>query len=748
MNQPQALHPAKPEDALIKEAARNRFRSRLGRWLLARLPFVLFLLPLLPLLPGIGGFPYPGPGGQYSDLAVSHYPNAYFIQQSLARWSEIPLWSTAILGGYPLAANPLSSLWYPPAWLALALPLPLGLNLLALLHLLWGGAGMYRLLRSGGLALPAALLGGLAFEALPKLAAHFGAGHLTLLYAVPWTPWLLLAARQGRARRWAPLLLALVFLADVRWAVYAWPLWGLYAFTESLKTAVSSSTTKMQRGFRLLAEIGRPYTLAALLSAPLALPLLEYTRLSTRAGLSAADALEFSLPPGQLLGLVFPPLQGFYEWVGYPGVIVFILASVSLFLPPVRRAAKGWLLLLVVSLALALGENLPLLPALYRLPGLDLLRVPPRALFLSGMAFSALGAGTTHLLLHERSPGGRRSLNLALAALAAFTVVLPLGVYRLTGALPAGFAQGGVLGLAGALWIGARSSGRLPARVWAAGLLLACLLDWPAVERSLVRMRPAAETLSEGAEVAAWLAGRRAQAGGGELFRSYSPSYSLPQQTAAFYGLELAEGVDPLQLRAYAASIQAAGGYSASGYSVTLPPFPDGDPADAHAGSLPDTRELGKWNVRYVLAEYDLPSSRLALRGRFGETRLYENLDARPRAWVEAGNREGGWSAVDSLQWSPNRIEVEARGPGRLVLAENAYPGWRVEVDGMLAVLETVEGVRRGVQLGPGKHELIFTYAPASLAAGMAAAVLGWALWGLSWVRRRQPAPSALRGAR
>lgn len=723
-----------------------KFSNRLGRWLAFRLPFLLFLLPLLPRLPGIGGFPYPGSGGGYSDLAVSHYPNAFFIQQSLEKWSELPLWSPTILGGYPLAANPLSSLWYPPAWLVLALPLPFGLNLLALLHLLWGGVGMYLLLRSSGLCFQAALLGGLAFEALPKLAAHYGAGHLTLIYAVPWTPWLLLTARENRARRAAPLLLALVFLADVRWAAYAWPLWGLFALPERLSTRPAMGASNLKRGFRALGEIGVVYALAALLSAPLALPLLEYTRLSTRASLSTAEALEFSLPLEQLFGLVFPPLQGFYEWVGYPGVIVFALASASLFLPPVRRAARGWLLLLVISLALSLGENLPLLSTLYRLPGLDLLRVPPRALFLSGMAFSALAAFSVDHLLRESNPAGSRGLKLALAGLAAFTGGLPAAMYSLTGVFSAGFVLGGGLGLAGALWVGARLSGRLPARLWVAGLALACLLDWSVMHHSQVQMRPAGEALSEGAEAAAWLAERRAEVGEGEPFRSFSPSYSLPQQTAAFFGLELAEGVDPLQLEAYFTSLQAAAGFSPSGYSVTLPPFPEGDPAAAQAGIAPDARALGKWNVRYLLAEYDLPAEGLALRARFGDTRVYENLAARPRAWVEPAlsQKDQSWTAVDSLQWSPNRIEIEARGPGLLVLAENAYPGWRVVVDGEPAALVAVEGVHRGVYLEPGRHRVVFTFFPLSLALGMTCAVMGWVLWGLGWVHRRRIVPSTV----
>ncbi|HEX2980540.1 MAG TPA: hypothetical protein VHO48_09775, partial [Anaerolineaceae bacterium] len=85
-------------------------------------------LPLVMLLPFLGQFAYPI-HSSFSDLAISHYPNAVFLRRSILVYGQIPLWSGSILSGYPFAANPLSGLWYPPGWLALLFPLPFGLNL-------------------------------------------------------------------------------------------------------------------------------------------------------------------------------------------------------------------------------------------------------------------------------------------------------------------------------------------------------------------------------------------------------------------------------------------------------------------------------------------------------------------------------------------------------------------------------------------------------------------------------------------
>ncbi len=234
-------------------------RSKLLGLLWQLLPL---LLPVCLLLPALGSFPYPSPEAAYSDLTITHYPNAIYLREALLTYRSLPLWSPTILSGYPFAANPLSGLWYPGGWLALVLPLPLGFNLLVGLHLLWGGVGLYLFLRAVGIKTPAALLAALAFESMPKVFAHYGAGHITLIYALSWTPWLLLASERGyrsygssrfwwSARQVLPaVILALILLADVRWGAYAALLWWGYAFWRHRQAidADQEGSTKPWRG--------------------------------------------------------------------------------------------------------------------------------------------------------------------------------------------------------------------------------------------------------------------------------------------------------------------------------------------------------------------------------------------------------------------------------------------------------------------------------------------------------------------
>jgi hypothetical protein len=696
----------------------NRFNwQTLRRWVTAYWPLVI---PLLILLPWLNRFPYSSAEAPYSDLTITHYPNAVFLRMALGRWGRVPLWSPTILSGYPFAANPLSGLWYPPGWLALLLPLPLGFNLLIGLHLLLGAVGLTRFLRLEGLPRRAALMGGLAFAALPKLYAHYGAGHLTLLYAVPWTPWLLVSAHRKTRRpfRLSGVILALIFLADPRWAPFAGLLWWGYAFAHSQFDGQKKSI--------LLGNLSIQTALAIFLSGPLLIPLLEYVGLSTRSQLASADVFSHSLPPSRLLGLLFPDFGGFHEWSFYPGAVVLILALAALGRSKTRGRVWFWLAVFGLSLVFSLGSHLPGLAVLARLPGVSLLRVPPRALFLSGMAAAVLAAYGLDAL-DAGAISGR--VTLVWMGLSGFALSLALGVRTLTGAWAWPFVWGAGALLAGSLWGLARLHQGLPAASGFVILVAIAVLDGGVVDSSLLSFRPKEIVLSEGEEMAAFLA---AQPG---WFRVYSPSYSLPQHTAARYGVELADGVDPMQLAAYAELMDAATGVPRSGYSVTLPPFAGGEPEVDNVTYRPDPGLLGLLNVRYVAAEFDLPVDGLVLRDRFGATRLYENALALPRVWVQT--EDGIFeSRAELIEWQPNKIAVQAEGPGTLVLSEFAYPGWRVQVDGQAKGIEPVTGLLRGVELPPGEHRIVFRFVPLSVMLGLAASLLG--LVGVVWVESRQ----------
>ncbi|HEY5119230.1 MAG TPA: hypothetical protein VII90_07215, partial [Anaerolineales bacterium] len=271
----------------------------------------MLVLPLLWLAPLLGGFGqvHNAPGAEFSDLTVTHLPNAEFLRQSLIQYGEIPMWNPRTLGGTPFAADPLSGIYYPPLWLALVISPPLAFNILFLLHLAFAGVGSFLLARDEGASTAGALLAGIAFGGLPKLVAHAAAGHLTLILAVSWTPWLLLAARRaartGSLRAWslAGAMTGVIFLADPRWAIPS----ALAALGYAIVSAGGNPAQGPAR-IRIIAWAKNFLifgVFAAAVSAVLVLPMAQFVSLSTRANLSGTEAATQSLPFLSLLGLIF-----------------------------------------------------------------------------------------------------------------------------------------------------------------------------------------------------------------------------------------------------------------------------------------------------------------------------------------------------------------------------------------------------------------------------------------------------------
>ena len=63
-------------------------------------------------------------------------------------------------------------------------------------------------------------------------------------------------------------------------------------------------------------------------------------------------------------------------------------------------------------------------------------------------------------------------------------------------------------------------------------------------------------------------------------------------------------------------------------------------------------------------------------------------------------------------------LAVNARAAGRLVLLDTFYPGWRAEVDGRRVPIRPADAAFRAVSVGPGRHEVRFSYHPASVHTG------------------------------
>jgi len=609
------------------------------------------------------------PGAPHSDLAVTHWPNAHFTRRALWEEGRFPLWRPTIMSGAPFAANPLAGLYYPPNWLFLFLPwlpLELGFNLSALAHLWLAGGAMYALMRRGfGTGMWAALVAAVVYEASPKLMAHLGAGHVGWMQAWGWMPVVVLcgmkllreveegggketgrkrfAIRDLRSATYMGVALAMQFCADVRMAAYT-------AAAVVALVVVTMAVTSRQAAVRLFAYSLTCSSAVFLgLTACQWLPAVSLLPETTRASMTLRDAAVWSLPWRYLTGLLLADHGGFHEWMTYVGVSTLVLAGFGVrALWREERRLAGWLVGLLVGAAwFSLGENGGLFQALYRVvPGLGLLRVPPRAWVLVVFAMAVLaGLGVEETRIHggretrRRGRGMRDWWRVAGLAVGAFPPLLVVGYWMLVGVPPLNLVMfGTVTPLAVALvsfrfriGVNLKLIILKPETAFGLAAVLLVAADLLVVNVTLVGARSPEEVFTEGREAAEWLAAQP------DRFRVYSPGYSVPQHAAELYGLELADGVDPLQLRVYADYLTRAAGLEPYRYSVTLPPFPE-EADDIRAsleGVTPDVEMLGRLGVRYVAASFPMRHPRLLECGVMGGVYVYRNQAAQPVVDVE-----------------------------------------------------------------------------------------------------------------
>ena len=317
----------------------------------------------------------------------------------------------------------------------------------------------------------------------------------------------------------------------------------------------------------------------------------------------------------------------------------------------------------------SLGENGRLFQVLWRfVPGLGLLRVPPRAWVLVVFALAVLaGLGLEETLGqgHKRTRRRGRWKQALLMGIGVLPPFLLIGYLLLVEVPPSNLVIFGLVtplavvlvgfGFPGSrLQIGSRVR---PEALRGLAIVLLVTVDLLIVNATLVATRSPEQVFADGRAAAEWLAAQS------DHFRVYSPSYSIPQQVAELYGLELADGIDPLQLQVYADYLTIAAGLEPQGYSVTLPPFPRGsDVQTALKDVEPDAELMGLLGVQYTAAAFPIAS----------------------RGWQQVGRFEG----VYVLKNERTGPLVEATGAGGIVLADGevlfryrawpVYAGWAV----------------------------------------------------------------------
>lgn len=671
----------------------------------AQQPWLVALAQLSVLLIMIAALLWPTfwhstalPGGfDGSDLRISHWTSALVIKQSVAQTGRLPLWNDVFGGGRPLAADPLAALWYPPTQLVHFFDVRDYLLLLLVGHLLFAGAGIIVLgQRALDLSPGAALVAALAFVATPRYIAHLGAGHVTMVQTVAWFPWVALGAwaTVRHPARWAvpfAFCLALMLLAGHPQLAY---------YGGLMVTAVSAWLLAQRwraHGWRAALQsasgLGAAGGLAIMLAGAYLVPLAEFTAHSTRQrSVASTDATA--------LWDFLQALVGYrqtsevpHEALFDPGLGVLALAALGV----AARWRRGVPLLgaVVLVAALAMGTSSPV----YRvaatvLPSLDVFRGLARIWFV-GLVGIALLAG--------------------------------LGAHALFQALN-----------------GQRRPAILLASVGGGALLMLSLLQ---ASRPFTRIVDVsgATTPNVVEQTALDVAGTH---------RIYGLQRNVHQEVAAAHGARLAHGWDPLLVEPYVTFMARAGGYSFSGYPLSVPPYEIYDPGyPTSQDAQPNAALLGMFDVEAVASSTQLHDPRFHFVSNVGGVNIYRNTANNGAAYMVAARGDAPptvdtlqrvGATVDVVEQQRERLHVRVAGSagGWLVIGSPVFPGWVAQIDGHTVPVERVDGVVPALRVTPGTHDVVYAYHPRSVQLGGTLTILGLAasgawLVGLRLARRR-----------
>lgn len=652
------------------------------------------------------------------------------------RW---PLWNRAVLGGFPVSADPQVGTFYPPRILLVALFEPArSIDLFILLHFLFVGPAMFVYLKHLGVGDGPALFGALAWMLGGQSLVWFkyGCG----LVAAVFLPLLALALDRAFDRR------------SPGWAAGAGAIWAAMfagshpqlSFYALVWAAVRTAAAAREAGFRPTARLALVFGATGVAAA--AVQLLPFLAILTSSQKSVVPLELFTRPvraPLMLLMLLWPRAFGspvdrldvlrpwlggnYFEFAIYLGLLPLALAPLA--------GRRGSLHALAGGINLLVATVAPVWWILREIPGLHALS--PHRLFLFGFGGAVLGALGLDAVLRQGVP--RRLLRLAWGGAGAVLLVGAVGWIR------------------GATWLSLANAPYVP-------LAATAVLSAAALTAAASRLAPA------------W----RAAACAGVLvvdllpfFLLYNPAYpplpppapvvaALPRDSRIVVDLPSGYWKEPFRNLASLSGHETPSGH-ASQYPRTYAEmclalgvrplrFGSGNPRAlralnvGHLVTRDGVQAVDALPRAWLVGRVEVLPDRAARLARLGDAAL----DLGATALVEApvAGLEGTAPAGAVERRSPLEYRVRADRTALLVVSETWDAGWRAEVDGRPAPVLRVNHAMRGVRLPPGEHVVRFAYRPLSVRAGAwisAAALMALGAWGAYAVRAKYVSSAARR---
>lgn len=131
-------------------------------------------------------------------------------------------------------------------------------------------------------------------------------------------------------------------------------------------------------------------------------------------------------------------------------------------------------------------------------------------------------------------------------------------------------------------------------------------------------------------------------------------------------------------------------------------------------------------NKAVIVSDESAALAALAARPGAVAQRVLLELEGQPAPPPLAAPGRGD-SLVAITEYGLNQVALQAEmaSPGFVVLADMAYPGWRVTVDGVETAVYRANSIMRAVYLPAGTHEIRFTFRPPDFMIGAVLSGLG-----------------------
>ncbi|MDP1722122.1 MAG: YfhO family protein [Candidatus Gottesmanbacteria bacterium] len=692
------------------------------------------------------------------DIWRYHYWQRQFLGESL-KLGTIPWWNPYIFGGQPYLEHPQIPFWYLPNILFVLLPTNAAISWYIALHLFIAMSGMYCALRAmsnikGQMSKIAAWGAGVAFGLSAYFVARIPAGHIDIIAASAWMPWVILAfscsprcfgeagqlsAISRKNIAFAGVALAIQLLAGHP-MVAVFTLEGVFimmliyqcynifqSFPRTRESRVKTgsptgtgmTTLNLSIIFQPMVRVGAAILIGFGLAVIQLLPNAQFIAHSIRTFSFPDSWAQLGTPTvGHLLEFIDPfyfysrlPDSGFgFEHVGYFGKVSLLFALLAVASWVVKKKTSweipAFVLVGIFGIWMWLGQNAPLdLFSWVRswMPLYSQIRIPAR-----------------HIVLFVLSASVLFGIGLSMVKSKILQVIV-------------------------------------------VGLLLLDLVPFARRHLSLV---PIPEKSEDTALVSAFINDK-------SLYRFLPNFYHgdplrdvLEFNAPIAHKIQSVSGYDTPPLRNMYEFLLAANGYKFTdvlSYSESTPPF--------RAITSPYLNYL---NIKYILVpiasdaikHISTKQFELVRENKNRGWRLYENKNVSPRFFIatkmqKEPNREAVLSAikrgsvdpkttiivdgtrVDVSGFNPDcpadtkgTVTVNSYGYGKISLtaatpcnaflatSEVMYPGWKATVDGKSTPIFESNAAFRTLYLPKGTHTIVFSYRPTIVLWGAAISIL------------------------